>query len=182
MSLSRKRNMPQEEEDLVIQPKKLQELKHWLRCQMPVERGPKNLLLTGPSGCGKSTAIRVLCSELGIEVMEFEGSQEYYIDEFDGRICTKPMFQMLKQFFLRAQLSSISKMSLKHRLLLIRQLPLIFYRDFKIWRNFLQEYTTSSRCIIVFVPSTVETSRDINSSRLFTTDILDQFRIQNVRF
>ncbi|KAI1720104.1 rad17 cell cycle checkpoint protein domain-containing protein [Ditylenchus destructor] len=182
MSTSRKRNMPQEEEDLVIQPKKLQELKHWLRCQMPVERGPKNLLLTGPSGCGKSTAIRVLCSELGIEVMEFEGSQEYYINEFDGRICAKSMFHMLKQFFLRAQLSSISKMSLKHRLLLIRQLPLIFYRDFKLWRNFLQKYTTSSRCIIAFVPSTIETSRELNSSRLFTADILDQFRIHNIKF
>jgi len=42
---------------------------------MMVEFGPKCLLITGPSGCGKSATVKVICNELGVEVIEFDGSE-----------------------------------------------------------------------------------------------------------
>lgn len=95
---------------------------------MSIERGKKTLLLTGPCGSAKTTSVKVLCAELGIEVMEFDGnSQEYEFSLNEEDIYEKSALKVFTQFMRKSQLTSIEKMSLKHRLLLVEQLPNIFY-------------------------------------------------------
>lgn len=96
---------------------------------MSIERGEKTLLLTGPCGSAKTTSVKVLCAELGVEVMEFDANGQEYELNFNGEdIYEKSALKVFIQFMRNSQLTSIEKMSLKHRLLLIEQLPNIFYR------------------------------------------------------
>lgn len=96
---------------------------------MSVERGGKTLLLTGPCGSAKTTSVKVLCAELGVEVMEFDGNGQEYELNFNGdEVFEKSAIRIFVQFMRNSQLTSIEKMSLKHRLLLVEQLPNIFYR------------------------------------------------------
>uniref|UniRef100_A0A915ERY3 Cell cycle checkpoint protein RAD17 n=1 Tax=Ditylenchus dipsaci TaxID=166011 RepID=A0A915ERY3_9BILA len=174
--------VPEEEEDLPVHPKKIAELKKWLTSRMGVRVGFKTLLLTGPCGSGKTTAVKVLCAELGIEVLEFDGNQEYQVSYNGEDIYEKPMLQTFYQFMSNAECSSLEKMSLKQRLLLIKQLPNVFiganFQDHEILRKALRSFASFSRCMIVFVLTSSETSWELNPSRLFSSATMDEFQIQ----
>ena len=70
------RHAPTHAQDLATHPKKVDELRTWLRradaaLQLHLAPTPRMILLTGPPGCGKSATLRVLASELGYELVEW---------------------------------------------------------------------------------------------------------------
>lgn len=95
---------------------------------MFIEKGNKTLLITGPCGCGKTTTLKAICNELGIEVCEYDGNQEYEFNYKGDEIWEKSSIEIFTQFLRNSQFGSIERMSLKHRLLLIEPLPNMFYR------------------------------------------------------
>lgn len=96
---------------------------------MAIERGGKTLLLSGPCGSSKTTSVRMICDELGVEVLEFDGNaQEFEMNNTGEEVWEKSAMKMFIQFMRDSQLSSIEKMSMKHRLLIIEQLPSMFYK------------------------------------------------------
>ncbi|CAK5074892.1 unnamed protein product [Meloidogyne enterolobii] len=113
--------VPNSEEELALHPKKLDELKQWFRSKMGICRGSKTLLLTGPSGSGKRTAVRVIAAELGIEVTEWDWTDD--CNNLNNNRRRSFSAEGFAQFLNDTQFSSIQRMSLKHRLLLISQLP-----------------------------------------------------------
>ncbi|KAL3093228.1 hypothetical protein niasHT_022678 [Heterodera trifolii] len=179
---------PTRENDLAVHRMKLEE--KWLRITMSINRGPKTLLLTGPSGSGKTSALRVLCAEFGIEVNEFDCTEE-----FGGE--TAPPFSGAPSFskrsgetqldgfihFIRSnEFSSIQNMSLKHRLLLIAQLPNAFYRDPSKLHSVLANVLPSSRCLIAFVLANVDACWELSPFRLFPASLVEQLQITHIKF
>lgn len=169
----------------------------WLRARMLIERGNKTLLLSGPCGCGKTAAVKAICLELGIEILEFDGNQEYELNYKGDEIWEKSAMEVFTQFLRNSQFGSIEKMSLKHRLLLIEPLPNMFYRyvlKFFITKNFfffrkpqllseiLNKYVRNSRCIIVFIMSNIDSCWELNPVRLFSDAILEEFKITHIKF
>ena len=67
---------PRAIEDLVVVPKKVDEVRSWLRkyaTGAPGSSAPSKrlLVLCGPAGVGKSAMLRVLCSDLDVEINEW---------------------------------------------------------------------------------------------------------------
>lgn len=160
---------------------------------------PKGLLLTGPPGCGKSTTVKVLCTELGIEVLEFDANQHEYELTYSGdELLETSMLSLFVQFLRHAEFVSIEKQSLSHRLLLIEQLPNVFYRyamgvftnisktyvfrDPEKFRDTMLNYVRSSRCMLVFALSNVDRCWEIHPTRLFTAELLDACSISHIKF
>lgn len=56
---------PRTSADLQVRKPKVKEVKQWL------ESGAKLCIISGPSGCGKSITLKLLCEELGVEILEF---------------------------------------------------------------------------------------------------------------
>ena len=93
-------------------------------------KGAKTLLLTGPSGSGKRTAVRVIAAELGIEVTEWDWTDDCNSSNNYDKSNRRRSFSAegFAQFLHDTEFSSIQRMSLKHRLLLISQLPSEFLK------------------------------------------------------
>ena len=78
------KHAPRASKDLCVAPKKVAEVRDWLRSRVPSLRAEHGnhgggvvvgsgrvLLLTGPTGCGKSTAVELLCAELGLRLLRW---------------------------------------------------------------------------------------------------------------
>ena len=65
---------PTKSSDLCMAPKKVKEAKEWMEESSQGGRS-KLLILTGKTGIGKSTMVRVLASELGFSVLEWDDTQ-----------------------------------------------------------------------------------------------------------
>lgn len=78
------KHAPRASKDLCVAPKKVAEVRDWLRSRVPSLRADHGnhgggvvvgsgrvLLLTGPTGCGKSTAVELLCAELGLRLLRW---------------------------------------------------------------------------------------------------------------
>ncbi|KZO94552.1 hypothetical protein CALVIDRAFT_539005 [Calocera viscosa TUFC12733] len=69
-------------EELAVHKRKVQDVRHWL--EEATTGGPSGTLktyrrllaLSGPAGAGKTATIRVLAREMGIEIMEWQNSQD----------------------------------------------------------------------------------------------------------
>jgi len=51
--------------DLQVRKPKVKEVRQWL------ESGAKLCIISGPAGCGKSITLKLLCQEMGVEILEF---------------------------------------------------------------------------------------------------------------
>ncbi|CAK5030336.1 unnamed protein product [Meloidogyne enterolobii] len=172
--------VPNSEEELALHPKKLDELKQWFRSKMGICRGSKTLLLTGPSGSGKRTAVRVIAAELGIEVTEWDWTDD--CNNLNNNRRRSFSAEGFAQFLNDTQFSSIQRMSLKHRLLLISQLPSEFLNEPKLLHQLLASKISLSRCIIVFVLPNVDSCWSLSPFRIFPQSILDVLGIEHIKF
>ncbi|KAH7727297.1 CRE-HPR-17 protein [Aphelenchoides avenae] len=177
------KHAPTEESELAVHATKISEVNKWLRAKMAECGSSKGLLLTGPPGCGKSTTVKVLCAELGIEVLEFDATQhEYELSNTGDELWETSVVNLFVQFLRRAEFVSIEKQCLTHRLLLIEQLPNVFYRDPEKFRAVMLNNVRASRCLIVFALSNVDRCWDLHPMRLFTADVLDACCMTHIKF
>uniref|UniRef100_A0A1I8C091 ATPase_AAA_core domain-containing protein n=1 Tax=Meloidogyne hapla TaxID=6305 RepID=A0A1I8C091_MELHA len=162
---------PNSEEEIALHPKKLDE-------------GSKTLLLTGPSGSGKRTAVRVIAAELGIEVTEWDWTDDCNNSNNFDKSNKRRSFSAegFAQFLNDTEFTSIQKMSLKHRLLLISQLPSEFLNEPKHLHQLLASKISRSRCIIVFVMPNVDSCWSLSPFRIFPQSILELLGIEHIKF
>ena len=82
------KHAPRASKDLCVAPKKVAEVRDWLRSRVPSLRADHGnhgggvvvgsgrvLLLTGPTGCGKSTTVELLCAELGLRLLRWSAPE-----------------------------------------------------------------------------------------------------------
>lgn len=86
------------------------------------------MLLTGPCGCGKTATLKVLCRDLDIEVLEFEPAREFETSNDAEEVWEESEVKIFRRFLRLAEYFPIDGASVTQRLVLIEQVPNIFYR------------------------------------------------------
>ncbi|VDP11541.1 unnamed protein product [Onchocerca flexuosa] len=186
-------------EQLAVNPKKVDEIRQWMRKKKGRYRGCKLLLLTGPTGCGKTTTVKMLCHELKFELIEwncsesydifynpegeeviYEESQASYISIFHLIII---IFQIREfaEFLKSSDRGSIEKPVLQ-KVILIEQLPNVFYQDPTMLHATLKNTIKNTVCMYIFIMSDVASCWYLNPKRVLPANIRYQLGFEELAF
>lgn len=175
---------PKSAEDLLLNPKKLQELRNWFKLTRESSAPNRILLLTGPTGCLKLSSVRLLAKEADYELSEWTTSHSIERDLMTER-GDSHSFQRQSESFCEFLLKSsryVSIFSSKDRVLVVKDFPNIFMRKgneeefFEVLRQFKEEATTP----LVFI-ITQSSSKSLNIEyRLFPDEIRAKLGIESI--
>uniref|UniRef100_A0A0R3RXM1 Cell cycle checkpoint protein RAD17 n=1 Tax=Elaeophora elaphi TaxID=1147741 RepID=A0A0R3RXM1_9BILA len=164
-------------EQLAVNPKKIDELRRWMQKKEGRCRGCKLLLLTGPTGSGKTTAVKILCGELKFELIEWNCSESYDIFyDLEGKEVRK-----FAEFLKSADRGSIEK-SLSQKLVLVEQLPNIFYQDPSTLHSTLKNTINNTVCMYIFIMSDVDSCWYLSPKRILPQNIRYQLGFDELAF
>ncbi|KFO75710.1 Cell cycle checkpoint protein RAD17, partial [Cuculus canorus] len=194
------RYKPETQNDLAVQKKKIQEVETWLKTHI-FQRQPKQggsvLLLTGPPGCGKTATIQILAKDLGVQVQEWTNpiSLDFTKEDIRNMFDHDPSFHtfpsqaqaaLFQDFLLRA--NKYNKLQMlgdpsenDKKLILIEDIPNLFYRDPGSLHEILRRFVRTSRCPLIFIISD-NFSGDGNQRLLFPVEIIQELCISNISF
>ncbi|XP_017047247.1 cell cycle checkpoint protein RAD17 [Drosophila ficusphila] len=177
-------------EALAVHPKKIEELRNWLRhCEAMRKKFPAQMcLLTGPTGAGKTATLRVLAKEFGFQVQEWINPVDCEVVNALGDQEVESSYvgshlDAFKSFLLRASRYKSLLESSNKRLLLVEDVPNILLRDKTInFEELLEEYSNYGKSPLVFIVADAK-SRDLNMSyRLFPDEVKAKYRIEHISF
>ncbi|XP_017113975.1 cell cycle checkpoint protein RAD17 isoform X1 [Drosophila elegans] len=181
---------PAASEDLAVHPKKIGELRDWLRhCEAMRKKFPAQMcLLTGPTGAGKTATLRVLAKEFGFQVQEWINPVDCEVvnalgDQPSGSSYVGSHLEAFKSFLLRASRYKSLLDSHSKRLLLVEDFPNVLLSDKEAnFEEILDEYSTYGKSPLVFILADAK-SRGLNISyRLFTDELKAKHRIEHISF
>ncbi|VDK59412.1 unnamed protein product [Anisakis simplex] len=160
------------------------QVRQWLLNHRNGIRRTKILLLTGPCGSGKTATVKVLCKELRMELVEWEGNDhfDFMVDESGDEIIAEQSQVRVFADFLRSVDHSSLEHSHSQKVVLIEQLPNAFYREPTQLHAVLRTLAAQSRCIFVFILSTIDSCWALNYRRLFPTNLLRQIQFDTIAF
>ncbi|XP_068728111.1 cell cycle checkpoint protein RAD17-like isoform X2 [Montipora capricornis] len=180
--------------ELAVHKKKVAEVRSWLLDNLSCKQGSSAvLLLTGPAGSGKTATMEVLASELGLELQEWinpvSGMTEGEFNEYSSwRNFSQSQLRKFEDFILRANkyptlsiFGEKSSQSADKKILLIEDLPNIFFREATKLHEVLSTYKQTSRSPVVFIVSDSHHG-DSNVHKLLPKDIQYKLGIQNISF
>jgi len=98
------RHQPGTETELVVQKKKIAEVREFLTTGAAA--GRRILILRGPAGCGKATVLRCLCRDIGFDVVEWtvavrgaaSRTQEGYLEGVGSMVGRESISQLFLRF------------------------------------------------------------------------------------
>lgn len=99
------RHQPSTEAELVVQKKKIAEVREFLTSGTAA--GRRILILRGPAGCGKAAVLRCLCRDTGFDVVEWSvavrgaaarGQQEGYLEGVGSGVARESIGQLFLRF------------------------------------------------------------------------------------
>ncbi|XP_014261750.1 cell cycle checkpoint protein RAD17 [Cimex lectularius] len=167
---------PKKKEDLVVHKKKVEEVQSWLEW---TKRGfgSSALLLTGPPGCGKLTTLKVLCSFLGINLVEWMPQVAKKSYDPENLEYNQGDVSLFEEFVLRATRYSNVFNSQSSRMIVVKDIPNGFTRDCSRFQDFLENYTTLDRVYLCFITTDVKITRE-----LFSESIKQKYNIKTISF
>ncbi|KAH8293762.1 hypothetical protein KR054_003987, partial [Drosophila jambulina] len=182
---------PATSEELAVHPKKIGELRDWLRhCEAVRKKFPAQMcLLTGPTGAGKTATLRVLAKEFGYQVQEWINPVDCEVvnalgDQASGNSYVGSHLEAFKSFLLRASRYKSLLDSQNKRLLLVEDFPNVLLNDTQDvnFEELLDEYSSYGKSPLVFIVADAK-SRGLNISyRLFPDQLKAKHRIEHISF
>ncbi|EDW42158.1 cell cycle checkpoint protein RAD17 [Drosophila sechellia] len=181
---------PATSDDLAVHPKKVGELRDWLRhCEAVRKKFPAQMcLLTGPTGAGKTATLRVLAKEFGYQLQEWINPIDCEVvnalgDQTTGASYVGSHLEAFKSFLLRASRYKSLLDSQNKRLLLVEDFPNVLLSDKEVnFEELLEEYTAYGKSPLVFIVADAK-SRGLNISyRLFPDQLKAKHRIEHISF
>uniref|UniRef100_A0A6P4ETE8 Cell cycle checkpoint protein RAD17 n=1 Tax=Drosophila rhopaloa TaxID=1041015 RepID=A0A6P4ETE8_DRORH len=181
---------PATSEELAVHPKKIGELRDWLRhCEAVRKKFPAQMcLLTGPTGAGKTATLRVLANEFGFQVQEWINPVDCEVvnalgDQPSGSSYVGSHLEAFKSFLLRASRYKSLLDSHNKRLLLVEDFPNVLLSDKEAnFEELLDEYSNYGKSPLVFIVADAK-SRGLNISyRLFPDQLKAKHRIEHISF
>ncbi|EDW97551.1 cell cycle checkpoint protein RAD17 [Drosophila yakuba] len=181
---------PATSDDLAVHPKKVGELRDWLRhCEAMRKKFPAQMcLLTGPTGAGKTATLRVLAKEFGYQLQEWINPVDCEVinalgDQNSGTSYVGSHLEAFKSFLLRASRYKSLLDSQNKRLLLVEDFPNVLLSDKEAnFEELLNEYTAYGKSPLVFIVADAK-SRGLNISyRLFPDQLKAKHRIEHISF
>uniref|UniRef100_A0A915PSS3 AAA+ ATPase domain-containing protein n=1 Tax=Setaria digitata TaxID=48799 RepID=A0A915PSS3_9BILA len=168
---------PHNVEQLAVNPRKIDGVRCWMRKKKKHSRENKLLLLTGPTGSGKTAAVQMLCRELKLELIEWNCSESYEV--FYG-----PEGEEIRKFaeFLKSSDRGSLEKSAAQKVVLIEQLPNVFYQDPSVLHATLQNTVKNTVCMYIFVMSDVESCWYLSPKRILPSNIRVELGFEELAF
>nr|CRZ22570.1 Bm8655 [Brugia malayi] len=182
-------------EQLAVNPKKIDELRRWMQKKEGRCRTCKLLLLTGPTGSGKTTAVKILCRELKLELIEWNCSESYdvFYDPEGEEIVYEEnqashifyvaelIVRKFTEFLKSSDRGSIEK-SVSQKVILVEQLPNVFYQDPSILHATLGKTIKNTVCMYIFIMSDVDSCWYLSPKRILPANIRFQLGFDELSF
>ncbi|KAH8247724.1 hypothetical protein KR038_009144, partial [Drosophila bunnanda] len=182
---------PATSDELAVHPKKIGELRDWLRhCEAVRKKFPAQMcLITGPTGAGKTATLRVLAKEFGYQVQEWINPVDCEVvnalgDQANGNSYVGSHLEAFKSFLLRASRYKSLLDCQNKRLLLVEDFPNVLLSDTQDvnFEELLDEYSSYGKSPLVFIVADAK-SRGLNISyRLFPDQLKAKHRIEHISF
>ncbi|KFB38020.1 AGAP008673-PA-like protein [Anopheles sinensis] len=183
---------PQNENDLAIHVKKIEEVKTWLIDAQRHDPAKQVLFLTGPSGSGKSTCVKTIARQLKYEVIEWSTpvDVDLYFDDtydFDSREEKKsrrPQKALFDDFLYKSSryCSLFGGTTEAGRLLLVNEFPNSMLRKPEEFHDSLERYRNNSTSPIVFIGTDASSKSLDIAYNLFPPAIMETYQVHHIKF
>ena len=182
---------PQNRLELSVHKNKVEQLSNLIDDCMTKSKGSL-ILIEGPSGCGKYVALKVLCKEKNIQLVEWDQiilNLKSFDLQNESDLST-PYESQLKKFteflFKSSRYESSQLFCQKNslnpkKLLLVKDLPNFAFKDPHVFLSLLQDFNRFSKFSLVFTITTTNSS-DFNPYKIFSVDNKKNLRILEISF
>uniref|UniRef100_A0A0C9PYN5 RAD17_0 protein n=1 Tax=Fopius arisanus TaxID=64838 RepID=A0A0C9PYN5_9HYME len=165
---------PTKAAELSVSKQKQNEIVEWLTSEATTGRS-RILLLSGTSGSGKTIALKVLAEEYDFNVIEWISPID---SAYSNDIKYLNQNDKFVEFLVRVtRYNSVFGRSRK-RLLLVKDIPNIYFMDTNGFHEVLRQYMKLGRQPLVFVCADSESSRMMYS--LFPPEIVEELEIDRI--
>ena len=147
---------PKTTEDLIVHPKKIEEIRKWFMLGQQLGKSNRILLLKGSAGSSKLSAMKVISKEFDFDVCEWtfksEVDRELLMEDGERGYHYKKQSEIFQEFLIKASRYN-SLFSQKDRILIVKDFPNIFLRkgnEEEFW-TILKKYKNSGTNPLVFI-------------------------------
>jgi len=163
------KHKPKSANDLAVHPKKIEEVRQWLKMALSSPQSPKVLVMTGPSGCGKTATLKTLCKEMRVDVQEWHNPTTIY----DEGLPYEPQTEAFKRFVSRAikYRALLGDHSINKKLVLIEEVPAFLLKDPGLLHQALERFRVSAPWPLVIIHSESQQKKS-DTKRLYPPEIL----------
>ncbi|CAG9809353.1 unnamed protein product [Chironomus riparius] len=176
---------PKTTEDLIIHPKKIEDIRKWFMLGQQLGKSNRILLLIGASGSSKLSAMKVISKEFDFNVCEWifkaEVDRELLMEDGDRGYHYKKQSELFQEFLIKVSRYN-SIFSQKERILIVKDFPNTFLRkgnEEEFW-TILKKYKSIGTNPLVFI-LTDTNSKSLNiEMNLFPDKIRGQLGIDTI--
>ncbi|KAI6194330.1 hypothetical protein M3Y96_01113600 [Aphelenchoides besseyi] len=172
-----------DQEKLVVNKKKVNEVREWLESKITGEHTGKTcLLISGPSGSGKTSTLRTLCDDLDFDVTEWETFAD--IEEKESFISDNVITEtdLFTDFINDKGSKCIMAGGRTRRLKLIKEIPNYLVRDPQRLQTVLRDTIPHSNFITIFLLTTIENNYELCIHRYLPETFLKELNIHHIKF